>query len=305
MEVWIAGATGALGRRVVPLLLEAGHTVVGLARTPRKWPDAPSTMRFVACDITDAEQVARAFSGHAPHAVLHLATALPTGRPTPRDWQRNDAIRRDGTRHLTEAALAADAWYLHQSVHYVYAPQGGEWIREDAPYGRQASIVSAIDAEQITGQAFQRGLRGSVIRPSTFYSADSPQIRALAQGLKSGLPALVGNGSSYWSFVHPGDVATAIALLLAKRPAGGVYNISDDEPAPMKDCLTWLAGLLKAPPPKSVAPFLARMAMGADMVDLLTGSRRIANAKARQELGWEPRYRSFRDGLTAEAHLLA
>lgn len=300
MEVWVAGATGVLGRHTVPLLLAAGHSVVGLARTPAKWPDAPSGMRFLACDITHPGQVIQAFGGHKPDAVLHLATAIPPGRPAAKDWERNDAVRRQGTENLTESALLVDAYYIQQSVHYVHAPQGENWIREDAPFGKSSVMASAIDAERITNHAFHRGLRGSIIRPSTLYTAESSQTQALVHGLKSGMPVLVGNGQNFWSFVHPHDVGTAIVRLLEAQPPGATYNISDDDPTLMKDCLTWIAQQIHAHPPKSIAPFLAKVAVGSDMVDLLTGSRRIANTKAKQELAWQPHFRTFREGFAAE-----
>ncbi len=300
MEVWVAGATGVLGRHTVPLLLQAGHSVVGLARSPEKWPNHPPEMRLVACDITQSGQVIKAFAGQQPDAVLHLATAIPPGKPVAKDWERNDAIRRAGTENLTEAALLADAYYVQQSVHYVYHPQGDNWITEEAPFERVSLITSAIDAERITHKAFNRGLRGSVIRPSTLYTAESGQTQALLHGLKSGMPVVVGNGQNFWSFVHPDDVGSAILRLLETMPLSETYNLTDDEPVRMKDCLTWVAQQIHAHPPRSTPAFMAKLLLGGDMVDLLIGSRRVANRKAREELGWQLKYPTFREGFPAE-----
>jgi nucleoside-diphosphate-sugar epimerase len=301
MEVWVAGATGVLGRAVVPQLLAAGHSVVGLARDQSKWPDAPPEMRFVACDITHAANVIQTFGGESPDAILHLATAIPAGKPSAQDWQRNDDVRREGTENLTEAALLADAYYVQQSVHYVLAPQGDNWITEDSPFLHPAGrIESAIDAERIMHHAHQRGMRGCVIRPATFLSRQSSQTMAMLNALKSGMPILMGGGQNYWSFIHPEDVAAAIVRILEVQPPGEVYNIADDEPARMADALKWLAEHLHAHPPKSIAPFIAKMALGGDAVDLLTSSRRISNAKAKQDLGWAPRYPSFREEFLRE-----
>lgn len=302
MEVWVAGATGVLGRAVVPQLLAAGHSVVGMARDTSKWPDAPAEMRFVACDITHAANVIQTFGGEKPEAILHLATAIPSGKPTAQDWARNDEVRRAGTENLTEAALLAEAYYIQQSVHYVLAPQGDRWITEDSPFVHPAGrLQSAIDSERIFHQANQRGLRGCVVRPSTFFSKQSGQTQAILQALKSGTPILVGSGQNYWSFIHPEDVGSAIVRALEVQPPGEVYNLADDEPARMADCLIWLASHLHAHPPKSIPAFMAKMALGSDAVDLLTSSRRIANTKAREQLGWQPRYRTFREEFAREA----
>jgi nucleoside-diphosphate-sugar epimerase len=161
-------------------------------------------------------------------------------------------------------------------------------------------MASAIDAERITHKAFQRGMRGSIIRPSMLYSADSSQTQAILNGLKSGVPLLIGNGQNFWSFVHPYDVGTAIVRLLQVQPPCETYNLSDEDPVRKKDCLVWLAQETHSKPPKSIAPFLAKMGFGGDMVDLLTASRRISNAKAKRDLEWQPRFRSFREGFTSE-----
>lgn len=301
MEVWVAGATGVLGRAVVPQLLAAGHSVVGLARDQTKWPDAPPEMRFVPCDITHAATVIQVFGGEKPDAVLHLATAIPAGKPTSQDWARNDEVRRGGTENLTEAALLADAYYIQQSVHYVLAPQGDRWIMEDSPFVNPAGrLQSAIDAERIFHHAHQRGLRGCVLRPSTFLSKQSGQTQAILHALKAGTPILVGNGLNYWSFIHPEDVGGAILRALEAQPPGEVYDLADDEPVPMAEFLNWLAAHLHAHPPKSVPAFVAKLALGGDAVDLLTSSRRIANTKAKQDLGWEPRYPTFREEFLHE-----
>lgn len=301
MEVWVAGATGVLGRHTIPQLLAAGHSVVGLARSVRKWPNAPPEMRFVECDITQSGQVIRCFAGQKPDAILHLATAIPTAaRPTAEEWQRNDALRRAGTENLTEAALLADAYYVQQSVHYVYKPRGEDWLDEDAPFERTPQMASAIDAERITHSAWNRGLRGSIVRPSVLYAADSLQTQALAQALVSGLPVVLGHGSNYWSFVHPRDVGAAIVRLLERAPLSEAFNISDDEPTRMKDALAWFARQLNAHPPRSTPPFMAKLVMHGETVDLLAGSRRVSNEKARRVLGWQPFYSAFREGLAAD-----
>lgn len=300
MEVWVAGATGVLARHAIPQLMEAGHTLVGLARSRNKWPDIPATVRFIACDVTSEEQVPNAFDGARPDAILHLATAIPTGRPTARDWERNDAIRRHGTRHLLAAALASGAYYVQQSVHYLAVPQGDAWIDESSPAAGKGIMASAADAERLAQQAFQQGLEGCILRNCMFYGKNNPQTTPLLDALRSGVPMLVGGGRNYWSFLHPSDAASALVHVLERRPVGAAFYVGDDEPVTMADGLRWLAAKIGANPPKTVSPFLAKVALGGDTVDLLTGSRRVSNARAREALGWRPRYPSFRDGLSAE-----
>lgn len=300
MEIWIAGATGVLGRRAVPLLMAAGHSVVGLARSSAKWPNLPPEMRFIPCDVTAAGQMTQVFAGTKPDVIVNLATAIPSDKPTTAAWARNDAVRREGTSNLVEAALLYDSYYIHLSSHFISAPAGDAWITEESPYAKAPPMVSAIDAERIMHKGLNQGMPGCVLQASTLYCEDSPQTRAIVQAIKQAKPVMIGNGHNYWSFVHPYDVATAILRAVERRPAGETYLISDDEPMRMADCLDFIARELHAHPPKSVAPFLAKLAIGGEMVDLLLGSRRVANAKAKRDLGWEPRYPAFRDGFAAE-----
>ncbi|HEY3413440.1 MAG TPA: NAD(P)-dependent oxidoreductase [Armatimonadota bacterium] len=297
MEIWIAGATGVLARQAVPMLLAAGHTVVGLARDASKWPGAPPAMRFVPCDVTVAGQVIKAFSGEKPDAIINLATSLPSERPKHGYLVAHDLVRREGTRNLAEAALLADAYFVHLSSHFVAAPQGDNWITEDSPFAHTTLMDSAIDAERIVQKALNQGMPGCLLRAATVYSADSTQTKAIVHGLKTGMPILIGSGRNFWSFIHPYDVATAILRVLEARPAGESFCITDDHPEHMGECLTWLAKELHVHPPKAIAPFLAKLAIGGDMVDLMTGSRRVSNAKAKGMLGWTPRYPSYKDGF--------
>lgn len=300
MEVWVAGATGVLGRHTIPLLLSAGHSVVGLARDRSKWPDAPPGMRFVPCDITVAGQVTQAFAGATPDAVVNVATALPAERPNHAAWAHNDVVRREGARNLVDAALLADAYFIQMSTHYVAAAQGENFITEDSPFAHAGVIESAIDAERSTMKTVNAGLRACVLRACTVYCADSGQTKALVHAIKTGMPAQLGDGRNFWSFIHPYDVGTAVLKALDKQPPGESYYLGDDEPMRMAHCLQWIAREIHAHPPKSIAPFLAKLAMGGDTVDLLMGSRRVSNAKARLDLDWKPRYPSFREGFIAE-----
>lgn len=297
MEIWIAGATGVLGRQTVPILLAAGHSVVGLARSAAKWPDAPPAMRFIPCDVTVAGQVIKAFAGAKPNAVINLAISLPSERPTKGSMETYDLVHREGTRNLADAALLADAYFVHLSTHFIAAPQGDNWINEDSPFAHSSLMDSAIDAERIVQKAINQGMPGCFLRAASVYSADSPQTKAIVHALRAGMPILAGSGQNFWSFVHPYDIATAILKVLDLRPPGDAFCIADDHPEHMGECLTWLAKELHVHPPKGIAPFLAKLALGGDVVDLMTGSRRVSNAKAKSVLGWSLRYPSFKDGF--------
>jgi nucleoside-diphosphate-sugar epimerase len=257
-------------------------------------------MRFGECDVTSSAGVMQAFANARPDVIVHMATALPTDKPDRATQVRNDAVRRDGTHNLVETALRLNAYYVHLSSHFVAAPQGDRPITEETPNERTPMMISAIDAETTVRKGFNRGMRGCILQICTVYCADSPQTQAIVNGVKQGLPVLMGGGANYWSFIHPNDVATAIGKVLDKQPSAETYLIGDNEPMRMLDCLQYMAYELHAQPPKSVAPFLAKLVVGGDTVNLLTESRRVSNAKARRQLGWEPRYPTFRQGFAAE-----
>lgn len=301
MRVFIAGATGVLGRRVAARLIRAGARVAGLSRSDRNaslletWGVEPR-----AGDLFDAQRLHHMVRDS--DAVLHLATAIPTApRTRPRDWALNDRLRRDGTRALTSAALAAGCrLYVQEGLLHVYGDRRGAWVDEDTPIAARPPKLarSAADAEVVVREAAHRGLATAVLRFGTFYSADSAHTRGLLAMTAAGRAMVIGRGGSCWNPIHVDDAAAAVVSTV-ERPeavAGTTLNVCDDEPAPVGAIVDYLAGQLKARPPHHVPRVLARLVLGGPVVEILTASYRARNRRAREVLEWTPTYPTYREG---------
>jgi nucleoside-diphosphate-sugar epimerase len=308
MNVFVAGATGALGQRLVPLLLAAGHDVTAMTRSPEKAAHlrvAGATP--VVADALDRERVMRAVTATAPDAVIHQLTALrglDSLRRFDRAFATTNRLRTEGTDLLLEAARAAGARrFVAQSyAGWPYAREGGAVKDEDAqldptPVSTMRETLAAIRhvEEGVTGT---RDLEGIVLRYGGFYGPGS----GLAEGgdqtelvRKRRFP-VIGDGGGVWSFIHLDDAAAATVAAL-ERGAPGIYNVVDDDPAPVRDWLPALAQAVGGPPPRRIPAGLARLLAGKAAVVLMTEIRGASNAKARRELGWAPRWASWRDGF--------
>lgn len=308
MKVFVAGATGVLGRRLVPLLVARDHEVVAMTRSPsndgmlRALGAAP-----VAADGLDKGAVVEAVRRAEPDVVVHQMTAL-TGlrnlRRFDREFELTNRLRTAGTDHLLEGALAAGApRFVAQSFGgWPYERSGGPVKTEDdpltsSPPAAMRETVGAIRHLEaaVTGAA---GIEGLVLRYGGFYGPGSTLGEGgdmLEQVRRRRVP-IVGSGDGVWSFIHLDDAATATALAV-ERGAPGIYNLSDDDPAPVSQWLPELARLIGARPPHRVPLWLGRLMAGEPAVWLFTGARGTSNAKAKRELGWEPRYASWRDGF--------
>jgi nucleoside-diphosphate-sugar epimerase len=305
MRVLVAGATGVLGRRVVPRLLEMNHDVVGLARSEanerllRKLGAEPRRG-----DLFRLDEVREAASGC--DAVLHLATAIPTkARSTRADWALNDRIRREGTRNLVDAAARGGArLYIQQSVLFVYGDRRGELMDEASPIAdRLAPILeSARDMEEIVHGASRNGLATVILRFGSFYSHDSAHTRILFEMTRRNRSVLIGRGTNYTNPIHVDDAAEAVALALEKREtlAGDVVNVCDDEPATARAVSEFIAEELKARGPRNLPLFVARLVLGPHLVGAVTASVRCSNRKAKERLGFRPTYPTYREGYRAE-----
>jgi nucleoside-diphosphate-sugar epimerase len=299
VRVFVAGATGLLGKRVVRQLVTGGHQVVGISRS------AANRERLAAlgaepreCDIFDGDQVVRAAEGCA--AVLHLATRIPDrARTSARHWSENDRLRRDGTRALLAAAKAAGARYVQQSVAWIYGDGGDEWLDEGAPVAAReklpANIVSSVDMEELVARA---GVPAVVLRGGAFYAADSSQTRMMITRLRQGMMRVPGDGRQFVSFIHIDDMAAAVtAATLCEEPLDGeILNIVDDEPVRFRDLLDFLSGRVGRQPPGGAPRWLLRLAIGKAVGDTLLASLRVSNARAKERLGWEPRFPTYREG---------
>lgn len=305
MRIFLAGATGVIGRRLLPRLLEAGHAVSALTRSSARAAALRAAgAEPVVADVFDAGRIGEALENAAPEVVIHQLTALP-GDLHPRriraQIEPTNRLRDEGTRVLLAAAEAAGARrFVAQSVAFAYRPDGGGLRDESAPLFADAPaafrpMVAAVASleRQVAGAS----LEGVALRYGFFYGAgtvyaDDGSITARVR--KRGMP-VVGDGAGVFSFVHVDDAAAATVAALDAPP--GVYNVVDDDPAPVREWLPAFAAAVGAPPPFRVPRFLGRLAAGPYGVYLMCDLPGASNRKAREVLGWAPRWSSWRDGF--------
>ncbi|MBA2281539.1 MAG: NAD-dependent epimerase/dehydratase family protein [Actinomycetota bacterium] len=304
MKIFIAGATGVLGRATVPRLVAAGHEVHGVARSPEKAAQlrAQGAEPLQGVDLFDPASVRTAVDG--ADAVVHMATSIPPVRKGWRTkaWAMNDRLRREGTPILGTAAREAGVRrFVKESVCFFYVPQGDSWIDEDSPIDRNNFAAASLAAEDAAvafgaddaGDA--EGRVGVALRFGLFYSHDA---RALEEGLaaaKLGVGPMLGAPDAYQPSIHVDDAATAIVAALGAP--GGYYNVAD-EPITKAE---WNAAFFEAfgidRKHRSV-PKLALKA-GGQKVDVLAASRRISSQRFRTATGWAPNYPDAAVGLKA------
>jgi 2-alkyl-3-oxoalkanoate reductase len=305
MRVFVAGATGVVGRRLTESLAERGHDVVGMTRDAvRARALAAAGVEPAVCDVYDAPAVTDAVRRARPDVVVHLLTAL-SQRFDPREGTRaTDRVRREGTRILLRAAGAAGvARVVAESVAFLYAPAGGAIKDEGAPLfldapgalGRTAGAVADLERQVLAGVAEPLVLRfGWLYGPGTWYARDG----SVAHDVRRRRLPIVGRGGGVYSFVHADDAAAACVAAVEGR-ATGVLNIVDDEPAPVSEWLPAYARELGAPRPLRVPAALARLIAGAGPAIMATRMRGASNAAAARVLGWRPAHASWRDGLAS------
>jgi nucleoside-diphosphate-sugar epimerase len=308
MRIFVAGATGAIGKRLVPMLVASGHEVVGMTRSPGKTDQLRAIGAVpVVADGLDRRAVVDAVVKAKPDAVIHQLTALAGFRSLKhwdREWEQTDRLRTVGTDHLLEGALTAGASrFVAQSyAGWPYARDGGPVKTEDDPFdpnppARMRRTLAAI--RYLEGRVLGVGdLDGTVLRYGGLYGpgtsiAPGGDIVEMVRGRK--LP-IVGGGTGIWSFVHVEDAASATLAAVEHEP-GGVYNVVDDEPAPVSVWLPELARDVGARPPMRLPAWLASLVIGAPGVSMMTSIRGASNAKARRELGWQLRHPTWREGF--------
>jgi nucleoside-diphosphate-sugar epimerase len=315
MQIFLAGATGALGRKLVPALVARGHAVVGMTRSAanqdlvRRLGAQP-----VVADALDPDAVARAVAAAEPEVIVHQLTAL-SGPMRLRDARHPDRsraatmtnrLRTEATDHLLAAGRAAGARrVVAQSFGaFRYARAGGPVLTEDDPL--DPSPPAALGTVQagyhhletaVTSIDWGEGLAlryGGFYGPGTGLSLAPDAVMAAAIR-KRRLP-LLGDGGGVWSHLHIEDAAAATVIAI-ERGAPGVYNIVDDEPAPVREWLPAVADALDAEPPRHLPRWLGRIVAGEMATVMMTDVRGASNAKAKRDLGWRPRYASWREGL--------
>ena len=295
MRILVTGATGVIGRRVVPLLLADGHGVTACGRNPERLGSlARAGAATLSLDLLDPAATARAVAGH--DAVVNLATHMPastTRMMLPWAWRENDRIRRDGSAILADAALAAGTpRFIQESFGLLYVDQRDRWIDEQSPVRAARYNRSTLDAERSAQRFTERGGDGIVLRFAGFYGPDARFLDGMIALVQRGWAPLPGAPDAYFSSISHDDAARAVMAVLQAPP--GIYNVADDEPLTRREFADALASACDVPPPRLLPRLMQRMMGSAG--ELLSRSERIGNRKLRA-LGWEPIYRSAREGL--------
>jgi nucleoside-diphosphate-sugar epimerase len=308
MRVFVAGASGVIGSRLVPALVRNGHQVVGTTRTPAKTERLRQLGAHpVVVDALDEVAVKDAVAMAAPDVVVHELTAIPDAvdpRKLDQQFALTNRLRTEGTNHLLEAARAVGVRRLvaQSFAPWVYARTGGpvkvesDAIETEPPASVRRTLAGILHVERTLAEATD--LEGIALRYGGFYGPGT----SLGEGgpvvemvRKRRFP-IVGSGSGVWSFVHIDDAAAATAAAI-ERGAPGNYNVTDDDPASVATWLPELAEAIGAPAPRRVPTWLARLLVGPTGVAMMTDLRGASNAKAKRELGWEPVYASWREGF--------
>ncbi len=302
MRVFVAGASGAIGARLVPQLIDAGHEVIGTHRSPGGAERVRALgAEPVALDLLDPRAVRQAVLAAEPRAIVHQATALADMKDFKnfdRTFAQTNRLRREGTDALLAAAREAGVRrFVAQSfASYRHAREGGPVKTETDPLDpTPVPAMRETDAAMRYVDRVVSEAGGIVLRYGAFYGASND---GLIEPVRKRLFPIVGSGAGVTSFVHLDDAAAATVLAL-EHDRAGVYNVVDDEPAPVREWLPVLAEVLGAKPPRHFPRWLARLLAGEVPVMMGTEARGASNAKAKLELGWTPRYPSWRDGFVA------
>ncbi|EFW92137.1 NAD-dependent epimerase/dehydratase [Haladaptatus paucihalophilus DX253] len=303
MNVFVAGATGVLGRELVAELAVRNHRVVGLSRNARG--DELVAERGGEPrrgDILDEESLVSAAEGC--DVLIHAATAIPTSRkPTDDEWVKNDRVRAEGARNLVSVADEIDAdRLLLQSIVWVARQPDGRTFDEEAPPNPDRTTRSALDAERIVRRGGEDGdFDVGILRCGWFYSPESAHTRQMGSGLLDRKFPILGDGplgrrDAALSILHVEDAARAFAAAV-ESDATGRWHVTDDEPVSLATMLTAFANRLGAPTPRRIPGWVARPFVGEHSVRLLTNSMPTTNERFRETFDWNPRYSSYRDGL--------
>ncbi len=309
MRVFVAGATGAMGKQLVPRLVEAGHRVIGMTRTESKQGELWDLgAEPVVADALDPDQVADAVARTQPEVIIHQLTAISRfdTRHFDREFALTNRLRTEGTDHLLSAGRAVGVRrFIAQSyAAWPYARTGGPVKSEDDPLDptppremRESLAAIRYLEEAVLGADWTEGI---VLRYGAFYgpgTSMSPGGESFEIVRKRKFP-VVGDGQGLWSFVHIADAAEA-TVAAVERGEPGIYNVVDDEPAPVAEWLPVLAQKLGAPKPWRAPKFVGRLMAGEAGAVMMTEIRGASNAKAKRELDWVPRHASWREGFAA------
>jgi nucleoside-diphosphate-sugar epimerase len=306
MRIFVAGATGAVGCSLVPLLIGKGHSVVGLTRSPAKVGFLRELgAEPVVADALDEKAIHAAVVAARPDVIVHQLTDLKGAadlRHFDRAFAGSNRLRTTGTDYLLGAAhdCGVKRMVAQSFCGWPYARVGGYVKTEDDPLDDNPPQEhrGTLDAIRYLEHAVTNTpeINGVALRYGGFYGSDTGVFDpSMIEQIRKRRMPLIGGGTAWWSFLHIDDAAEATALAVER--GDGIYNIVDDDPAPVHDWLPELAAMLGAKPPFRVPAWLGRLAAGEHIVVMMTQSRAGSNANAKQELGWSPRYPSWRQGF--------
>ncbi|MDP8956732.1 MAG: NAD(P)-dependent oxidoreductase [Actinomycetota bacterium] len=308
MRIFLAGGTGVVGRPLVPRLVEEGHLVTAITRRPERISRLQAQgADAVVCDVLDARRLTEIVRAAAPDVVIQHLTDLPPDlnpRNLKKAYERNDKVRGEGSRNLVDAAEAAGAGrFIAQNVCFLYAPVTSPgvvdenaplWTDAREPFGATIRLHAEMERRITENPKFD----GLVLRfgfwygPGTSFAPDG----YTAEQVRRRRYPIVGRGTGMQSFVHMDDVVETTVLAL-ERGDPGVYNVSDDDPAPMHQWLAAYAAALGAPEPRRVPAWLARLVVGPFITGQSLHMPGASNEKAKRGLEWKPKYASWREGF--------
>lgn len=310
MKVFVAGATGAVGRPLVRQLVAKGYEVVAMTRTPGKremlWDLGA---RPVVADALDPDAVARVVAESEPEVIVHQLTSIPPGfdpRKFDREFEITNRLRTEGTDYLLSAGRAVGVRrFVAQSFGgFSFTRTGGRVRTEEEPleanppaaFRQTFAAIRHVEAA-VTGATWTEGIvlrYGGFYGPGTSIALDPPGDQS--ELIRAGKFPILGAGTGVWSFIHVEDAASATVAAI-ERGKPGIYNIVDDEPAPVSAWIPALAEALGAKPPIRLPGWLGRLMAGPMVMALMNEVSGLSNAKAVRELGWRPRYASWRQGF--------
>jgi nucleoside-diphosphate-sugar epimerase len=301
MRVFVAGATGVMGRALLPALQTAGHEPIAMTRSEEKAGVLRTRgIETFVCDAYDAQGLTRAVADAQPEQIVHLLTDLPEDinmRRFERETASTGRLRREGTRNLIAAAQAAGVQRIvAESIAFIYESVGGGVKDEDAPLATATLPFAAEPVADLERQVLGAG--GIVLRYGWLYGVGTAFRRdgSWAANLRRRRLPIVGAGSGVFSFLHVEDAASAtIAALGCDGPA--TYNVVDDDPAPLYDWVPVYARAVGAPKPWHAPTWLGRLAAGRLAVEMMSELRGASNARIKRELSWQPKHQSWREGF--------
>ncbi len=301
MRILVAGASGAIGRQLLPLLEAVGHETIALVhRTPVEVQHG----HVVSADALDRDALVTAVSEFEPEVVVNLLTAIPQN-PNPRKFEqefaRTNRLRTEGTANLVIAT--GGVRMISESVAFAYQPQRGLIADESKPLWKHGpkpfrpAVEALEELERITAETGGVTLRfGSLVGPGTGFASDGMVVTAM----RGGKMPIVGDGSGTFSFLHTHDAATAIVAAIERPEVRGVLNIVDDAPLATRDWMPELARMIGAPKPKRVPQWLARLVAGSWGAAFMNGMVGATNVRAKAELDWRPRYARVQQAWQAD-----